>query len=126
MYEPCWECRQRYGRDYSKECDDNCGYASEVKMLKNRIKDMDSACAKAHELIGQLIDKPNSFDTSNGKIPVLAPGLDRIFINSEDGCRVESLAERTGKSNSEVVSEALKHYGDLMRIAELMVDLPNS
>lgn len=123
MYRPCWECKQRYGRDYSKECDDGCEYAAEVKSLKDRIKQLNCDCAKAYELIGQMLEKPNPFRTNDGDIPILAPGLNRIFISGEDGERVMDLMKYCGKSESEVVSEALKHYDDLVRIAELFNEI---
>lgn len=58
-------------------------------------------------------------------ISVLVPGLDRIFLDSEDGDRIAELMKRTGKTESEVIKEALKHYDDLVRIADLMADIPN-
>lgn len=123
MYEPCWECKNRYGREYSKECDDQCGYAAEVKSLKERIKQLDRDCANAHEFIGRLLEKPNAFETEGGKIPVQAPGLDCIFINSEDGCRVRDLMECCGISESEVISRALKQYDDFVRIADVFNEI---
>lgn len=125
MYEPCWECKNRYGREYSKECDESCGYAAEVKSLKDRIKQLDCDCAKAHEFIGRLLEKPNPFDADASNISVLAPGLDRIFISAADGIRVRDLMECCGVSESEIISRALKHYDDLVRIADLMADIPN-
>lgn len=31
MYNPCFECLNRYGKQYTEECDDTCDYASAVK-----------------------------------------------------------------------------------------------
>ena len=126
MYEPCWECKLRYGFGYRKEeCDDKCGYAAEVKSLKDRIRQLDADCERAHELIGQLLEKPNPFYEGGASFAVLVPGLDRIFLDSEDGCRIEDLAKRLNKTESEVVKEALKHYDELVRIADIMAGLSN-
>lgn len=34
MYNPCLECLNRYGREYTKKCDDMCEYAHAVSKLK--------------------------------------------------------------------------------------------
>ena len=35
MFEPCFEhCYLRYGKQYTKECDNNCNYAKTIKILK--------------------------------------------------------------------------------------------
>lgn len=31
MYSPCFECKNRYGRQYTEECDNTCHYAHTVK-----------------------------------------------------------------------------------------------
>ena len=37
MFEPCFEhCHIRYGKQYTKECDDNCNYAKAVKESKRK------------------------------------------------------------------------------------------
>lgn len=119
MYEPCWECKLRYGFGYRKEeCDDKCGYAAEVKSLKDRIQKLDTDCERAHELIGQLLEKPNPFYEGGASFAVLVPGLDRIFLDSEDGRRIEDLAKRTNMSESEVVSAALKVFEDIRNISD--------
>jgi hypothetical protein len=126
MYEPCWECKLRRGFGYSQEeCDDKCGYAGEVKSLKDRIQKLNGDLEKAYEVIGQLADKPNPFYDGGPTFAVLVPGLDRIFLDSSDGDRIASLAKRTNKTESEVIKEALKHYDDLVRIADLMNAIPN-
>jgi len=33
-YCPCFECKNRYSREYSKECDDFCDYAKAIKEKK--------------------------------------------------------------------------------------------
>ena len=41
MYNPCFECMNRYGKQYSEECDNTCEYAVAVKYigeLQNEIK----------------------------------------------------------------------------------------
>ena len=38
---PCMECKNRYGREYSSECDDFCDYAKvcqENKFLQKQLK----------------------------------------------------------------------------------------
>ena len=46
MFEPCFEhCYIRYGKQYTKECDDTCGYAKAVK--ESKLKD---------EIIEYLLD----------------------------------------------------------------------
>lgn len=34
MYNPCFECLNRYGHSYTEECDGTCNYAYDVRMLK--------------------------------------------------------------------------------------------
>jgi hypothetical protein len=34
MYNPCVECFNRYGRQYSNECDNNCEYANVLSQLR--------------------------------------------------------------------------------------------
>ena len=34
MYNPCVECMNRYGRQYTKECDSKCEYANAISKLK--------------------------------------------------------------------------------------------
>lgn len=34
MYSPCFECKIRYNKEYSKECDSKCDYANLVSKLK--------------------------------------------------------------------------------------------
>ena len=38
MYNPCFECMNRYGHSYTEECDNTCEYAKEIgehKEMKN-------------------------------------------------------------------------------------------
>lgn len=35
MYSPCVECYNRYGREYSEECDNKCDYANILSKLKS-------------------------------------------------------------------------------------------
>lgn len=35
MYNPCFECYNRYGKQYTKDCDDTCEYANIVCKLKS-------------------------------------------------------------------------------------------
>ncbi len=35
MYNPCFECWNRYGKQYSEECDNSCEYAVAVKVINN-------------------------------------------------------------------------------------------
>ena len=34
MYNPCFECYNRYGKQYTEECDDTCEYAHVLSKLK--------------------------------------------------------------------------------------------
>lgn len=34
MYNPCFECVNRYGREYSEECDRKCDYADLASQLR--------------------------------------------------------------------------------------------
>ena len=34
MYNPCFECLNRYGHDYTEECDTTCSYARDLAKLK--------------------------------------------------------------------------------------------
>ena len=35
MYNPCFECMNRYGREYSEECDHKCDYANLASQLRH-------------------------------------------------------------------------------------------
>ena len=35
MYNPCFECMNRYGHSYTEECDSTCNYAYDVRRLKD-------------------------------------------------------------------------------------------
>ena len=35
MYNPCFECMNRYGRQYTEECDNKCDYANVMFQLKS-------------------------------------------------------------------------------------------
>ena len=35
MYSPCMECKLRYNKEYSEECDNNCDYANISRKLKS-------------------------------------------------------------------------------------------
>ena len=35
MYNPCFECMNRYGRQYTEECDSKCEYANVMFQLKS-------------------------------------------------------------------------------------------
>ena len=35
MYSPCFECSNRYNREYTEECDNTCEYAYFVKRIKD-------------------------------------------------------------------------------------------
>lgn len=56
-YEPCQACFIRFGKSYTKVCDDTCSYAKAVKDLK----DTQKALEKAYAAIGQLVEKHNCF-----------------------------------------------------------------
>ena len=34
MYNPCFECYNRYGKQYTEECDNKCDYANVLSRLK--------------------------------------------------------------------------------------------
>lgn len=34
MYNPCFECQNRYGHSYTEECDNTCEYANVLSKLK--------------------------------------------------------------------------------------------
>lgn len=51
MYSPCFECLNRYGKQYTKECDSTCEYAvavkfigelqAEIKTLQDKVDDLE-------------------------------------------------------------------------------------
>ena len=67
MYSPCVECLNRYGRKYTKECDDFCEYAKEVRLWSDKYRECEELRAAAYRLIGELLDKPNVFTTDSEK-----------------------------------------------------------
>ena len=46
-YSPCFECLNRYGRQYSKECDEFCDYAHSIKLRDIVIKDLEKIVSNA-------------------------------------------------------------------------------
>lgn len=52
LYQPCFECLNRYGHSYTKECDTTCAYASEVAALKQQLNTESNALWKV------IINKP--------------------------------------------------------------------
>lgn len=38
MYNPCFECMNKYGKQYSKECDNICDFAIAIKLI-NELQD---------------------------------------------------------------------------------------
>ena len=74
MHIPCHECSIRRGYTYTKDCDDKCSYASAVKCRDTRIKELEMKLRESEELreqayyvIGQMVDKPNIFDTKKSE-----------------------------------------------------------
>lgn len=70
MYKPCMECLMRRGHAYTADCDDKCTYASDVKWredeinnIKAKLNGTEKLLEKAYYVIGQLVDKPNPFDS---------------------------------------------------------------
>lgn len=51
MYNPCFECLNRYGKQYTEECNNTCEYAvavkligelqDEIKFLQDKIDDLE-------------------------------------------------------------------------------------
>ena len=39
-YAPCFDCFNRYGREYTDWCDSNCEYAYAVKLRDSNIEDL--------------------------------------------------------------------------------------
>ena len=39
MYNPCFECKNRYGREFSEDCNNFCLYAMTVKSLKDALEE---------------------------------------------------------------------------------------
>lgn len=74
MYNPCFECMNRYGKQYTEECDNTCNYAQAVKERNNAISALYktisnngepcAACTKscADSKYGKQICKENNYD----------------------------------------------------------------
>lgn len=58
MYSPCVECKLRYNKEYSAECDNNCDYANVCRRLK-------SANNKLEDYYNQ--QKNNDYFSDDGK-----------------------------------------------------------
>lgn len=54
MYSPCFECLNRYGKQYSKECDGTCDYAVAVKAINSLQTEIKSLQDKIDDLEMQL------------------------------------------------------------------------
>lgn len=60
MYNPCFECQNKYNRWYSDWCDENCTYAHEIAKLKP-YGGIDEAvkCMKGEAVPVRLLRKEN-------------------------------------------------------------------
>ena len=58
MYSPCMECKLRYGKGYTEECDQKCDYANLSRKLK-------TANNKLEDYYKQ--QKDNEYFNENGK-----------------------------------------------------------
>ena len=76
MYNPCFECLNRYGYSYTEECDDTCNYAYDVRMLKSykntglspeEIEQM-KARMPLHQWAGESVDKMSIFGVTVSRI----------------------------------------------------------
>lgn len=63
MHEPCFECLNRRGFGYTKDCDDACEYAHKLKCRDDRIKELESKLREFEEfrklterIIDQVVD----------------------------------------------------------------------
>lgn len=63
MYTPCTDCSNRRGSAYTKDCDHTCSYANAVKYRDDLIKELEKKLEQAYCLIGEVMDKPNPFET---------------------------------------------------------------
>ena len=45
-FNPCFECLNRFGRQYSKNCDNTCEYAYAVKLRDSNIEDLNTTIKK--------------------------------------------------------------------------------
>jgi predicted RNase H-like nuclease (RuvC/YqgF family) len=41
-YSPCFECLNRFGKQYSKDCDNTCEYAYSIKLRDSNIEDLNT------------------------------------------------------------------------------------
>ena len=55
MYNPCFECYNRYGKHYTEECDSTCEYAYAVRNLKP------SGLEFRNELVRRLNESANRY-----------------------------------------------------------------
>ena len=58
MYSPCMECKLRYGKEYTEQCDQKCDYANLSRKLK-------TANNKLEDYYKQ--QKDNEYFNENGK-----------------------------------------------------------
>ena len=54
MYSPCFECLNRYGKQYSKECDNTCDYAASIKTRNRLLDEISDLQNKINDLEMQL------------------------------------------------------------------------
>lgn len=50
MYNPCFECHNRYGHSYTEECDKICDYAKDAKFISELQKEIQTLQDKVDDL----------------------------------------------------------------------------
>lgn len=87
MYSPCFECLNRYGRQYTEECDNTCEYAHQISKLKpygtidSIIEILNRGCeyAGTQEIIDELITE--TLKACGSKYPI----GDEVSLIDADG-----------------------------------------
>ena len=129
MYNPCLECQNRYGHSYTKECDNICNYAYDIKRLKpyedtgltpQEIEQM-KARMPLHQWAGESPEKMSIFGVTVSKIMELAKAEKEgrlVVLEIEDvhpcrNCGVGwGYASSDGCHTCDETCERLKEYND--------------
>ena len=58
LHNPCFECMNRYGKQYTKECDNECDYAKSVKekkKIEKQLSDLMEEMDRPIKTLGELV-----------------------------------------------------------------------
>lgn len=67
-YNPCFECLNRYNRQYSEECDNDCAYAHAVKLRNINIEDLNTTIKNLETKLAEEKSRTSTLIARNAKL----------------------------------------------------------